>query len=120
MLFWDRIEKWNLLANDPEFKFAGVNPCAEEPLPAGGSCLLGSINLSAFVKDGKFDFDDFADTVSHAVIALNEVLDEGLELHPLFEQRKSVADWRQIGLGIFGLADMLIKMGIEYGSADSI
>lgn len=120
MLFWDRIEKWNLLANDPEFKFAGVNPCAEEPLPAGGSCLLGSINLSAFVKDGKFDFDDFADTVSHAVIALNEVLDEGLELHPLEEQRKSVADWRQIGLGIFGLADMLIKMGIEYGSADAI
>ena len=120
ILFWDRIEKWNLLANDPEFKFAGVNPCAEEPLPAGGSCLLGSINLSAFVKDGKFDFDDFADTVSHAVIALNEVLDEGLELHPLLEQRKSVADWRQIGLGIFGLADMLIKMGIEYGSADSI
>lgn len=120
MLFWNTIEKWNLLANDPEFKFAGVNPCAEEPLPAGGSCLLGSINLSAFVKDGKFDFDDFADTVSHAVIALNEVLDEGLELHPLFEQRKSVADWRQIGLGIFGLADMLIKMGIEYGSADSI
>lgn len=120
ILFWDRIEKWNLLANDPEFKFAGVNPCAEEPLPAGGSCLLGSINLSAFVKDGKFDFDDFADTVSHAVIALNEVLDEGLKLHPLEEQRKSVADWRQIGLGIFGLADMLIKMGIEYGSADAI
>ena len=120
MLFWDRIEKWNLLANDPEFKFAGVNPCAEEPLPAGGSCLLGSINLSAFVKDGNFDFADFADTVSHAVIALNEVLDEGLELHPLFEQRKSVADWRQIGLGIFGLGDMLIKMGMEYGSADSI
>ena len=120
MLFWDTIEKWNLLANDPEFKFAGVNPCAEEPLPAGGSCLLGAVNLSSFVVNGDFDFDDFADTVSHAVIALNEVLDEGLELHPLFEQRKSVADWRQIGLGIFGLADMLIKMGIEYGSADSI
>ena len=120
ILFWDRIEKWNLLANDPEFKFAGVNPCAEEPLPAGGSCLLGAVNLSSFVVNGIFDFDDFADTVSHAVIALNEVLDEGLELHPLFEQRKSVSDWRQIGLGIFGLADMLIKMGIEYGSADSI
>ena len=120
MLFWDTIEKWNLLANDLEFKFAGVNPCAEEPLPAGGSCLLGAVNLSSFVVNGEFDFDDFADTVSHGVIALNEVLDEGLELHPLFEQRKSVADWRQIGLGIFGLADMLIKMGIEYGSADSI
>ena len=120
MLYWDSIEKWNLLADDSEFKFAGVNPCAEEPLPAGGSCLLGAINLSAFVKDGKFDFDDFSNTVTHATIALNEVLDEGLELHPLEEQRKSVADWRQIGLGIFGLADMLIKLGIEYGSADSI
>lgn len=120
MLFWDNIEKWNLLADDSEFKFAGVNPCAEEPLPAGGSCLLGAINLSAFVKNGKFDFDDFAETVARAVKALNEVLDEGLELHPLFEQRESVADWRQIGLGIFGLADMLIKMGMEYGSADSI
>lgn len=82
--------------------------------------MLGAINLSAFVKNGKFDFDDFAETVARAVKALNEVLDEGLELHPLEEQRESVADWRQIGLGIFGLADMLIKMGMEYGSADSI
>lgn len=120
MLYWDNIEKWNLLADDSEFKFAGVNPCAEEPLPAGGSCLLGAINLAAFVVNGKFDFDDFAETVARAVKALNEVLDEGLELHPLEEQRESVADWRQIGLGIFGLADMLIKMGMEYGSADSI
>lgn len=120
ILYWDAIEKWNLLADDSEFKFAGVNPCAEEPLPAGGSCLLGAVNLAAFVYNGKFDFDDFADTVARAVKALNEVLDEGLELHPLEEQRESVADWRQIGLGIFGLADMLIKMGMEYGSADSI
>ena len=52
--------------------------------------------------------------------ALNDVLDEGLPLHPLEEQKKSVADWRQIGLGIFGLADMLIKMDIKYGSVGSI
>ena len=49
-LFWDRIEGWNLLSNTEEFSYAGVNPCAEEPLPAGGSCLLGSINLSEFVR----------------------------------------------------------------------
>ena len=120
ILYWDSIEKWNLLADDSEFKFAGVNPCAEEPLPAGGSCLLGAINLSAFVKDKNFDHGDFLRVVRNGVIALNEVLDEGLELHPLEEQRKSVADWRQIGLGIFGLADMLIKMGLEYGSANSL
>ena len=121
MLFWDRIDNWNLLSDFDDFHYAGTNPCAEEPLPAGGSCLLGSLNLSAFVTDnGAFDFDDFRDAVYTATIALNDVLDEGLPLHPLQEQRDSVHDWRQIGLGIFGLADMLIKMGIEYGSDESI
>lgn len=119
-LFWDRITDYNLLANTPEFEYAGTNPCAEEPLPAGGSCLLGSINLSAFVKDNRFDFDDFKYTVSIAIEALNDVLDEGLPLHPLKEQRESVRDWRQIGLGIMGLADMLIKLGIKYGSKESL
>lgn len=121
MLFWDRIENWNLLSCDDNFQYAGTNPCAEEPLPAGGSCLLGSINLSEFVTENKtFDFEDFQNTVHTAVRALNNVLDEGLPLHPLQEQRDTVRDWRQIGLGIFGLADMLIKMDIRYGSKESI
>jgi ribonucleoside-diphosphate reductase alpha chain len=105
------------LSEDDSFLHAGTNPCAEEPLPAGGSCLLGSLNLAEFVTDsGTFDISSFNVAVDTAVIALNEVLDEGLPLHPLQEQRDSVRDWRQIGLGIFGLADMLIKLGIRYGS----
>lgn len=121
MLYWDEIENYNLLSCDNEFSYAGTNPCAEEPLPAGGSCLLGSINLSEFVTDDKqFNFEEFEKTVNIATIALNEVLDEGLLLHPLKEQRESVKDWRQIGLGIMGLADMLIKMNIQYGSQESI
>ena len=120
MLFWDTITGSNLLSEDDRFEFAGVNPCAEEPLPAGGSCLLGSINLAEFVEDGNFDIIGFKDAVRISVIALNEVLDEGLMLHPLEEQQNSVRDWRQIGLGVFGLADMLIKMGLKYGSADAV
>lgn len=121
MLFWDKIENWNLLSCDDNFHYAGTNPCAEEPLPAGGSCLLGSINLSEFITEYKtFDFDDFRKTVHTSVIALNEVLDEGLPLHPLQEQRDSVRDWRQIGLGIMGLADCLIKMEVTYGSPEAI
>lgn len=120
MLFWDRINNWNLLSCDDEFEYAGTNPCAEEPLPAGGSCLLGSINLAEFACDTGFDFESFKHCVKSSVIALNEVLDEGLPLHPLKEQRESVYDWRQIGLGIFGLADLLIKLGIKYGSPESI
>ena len=93
-------------------------------LPAGGSCLLGALNLSAFVhkpftSDALFDFISFECAVSDAVHALNEVLDEGLELHPLEEQRNSVRNWRQIGLGMMGLADCLIKLGITYGSDEA-
>lgn len=120
MLFWDRIENWNLLSEDENFQYAGTNPCAEEPLPAGGSCLLGSLNLAEFVDEDGFNYFKFTEAVNIAVKALNEVLDEGIALHPLHEQRNSVRDWRQIGLGIFGLADMLIKLGIEYGSEESL
>ena len=120
ILFWDRITSWNLLSNNKEFSYAGVNPCAEEPLPAGGSCLLGSINLAEFVtKERKLDLNSLKETIQVAVIALNEVLDEGLPLHPLQEQRDSVAEWRQIGLGVMGLADMLIKLRVKYGSTTS-
>ena len=83
--------------------------------------MLSSINLSEFVNDyGVFDFDDFRKCVCIAVRASNDVLDEGISLHPLAEQRQMANDWRKIGVGIFGLADMLIKMGIIYGSAQSI
>ena len=128
ILFWDNINEYNLLSEyikAGEFEYAGVNPCAEEPLPAGGSCLLGAINLSEFVvapftDHAAFDIPAFREAVRIAVIALNEVLDEGLPLHPLEIQRQTVADWRQIGLGIMGFADMLIKLGMPYGSKDSL
>lgn len=121
ILFWDNICNYNLLSNNKDFKYAGTNPCAEEPLPAGGSCLLSSINLSAFVnQDGKFDFLDFYRVVDLGVTYLNEVLEEGLMLHPLQEQRDSVAKWRQIGLGVMGVADMLIKMHLRYDSDEAI
>lgn len=125
VLFWDRISNWNLLSNTEEFSYAGVNPCAEEPLPAGGSCLLGSINLSEFVRNpfsesADFDFEELKKCVTASVFALNEVLEEGLPLHPLPEQRESVEKWRQIGLGIMGLADALIKLGVTYGQKETV
>ena len=125
VLFWDRISSWNLLSNTEEFSYAGVNPCAEEPLPAGGSCLLGSVNLSEFVRNpfserADFDFEELKKCVTASVYALNEVLEEGLPLHPLPEQRESVEKWRQIGLGIMGLADALIKLGVTYGQKETV
>ena len=125
ILYWDRIQNYNLLQHFDNFKYAGVNPCAEEPLPAGGSCLLGAINLSVFVKDpftdhAEFDFEEFKRVVRKAVFALNDVLLEGMPLHPLAEQRDTVGRFRQIGLGIMGLADALIKLKITYGSKESL
>lgn len=125
ILYWDNIKNHNIMSAYSDFEYAGVNPCAEEPLPAGGSCLLGSINLSEFVlnpftKDAKFDEQEFRKAIEGAVIGLNEVLDEGLPLHPLQVQRDTVRDLRQIGLGVMGIADMLIKMNIGYGTTESI
>lgn len=123
LLYWDRIQNYNLLDNT-DFKYAGTNPCAEEPLPAGGSCLLGSINLSEFVlnpftSESKVDYNSLKEAVRISVEGLNEVLSEGMDLHPLGEQRYSVWEWRQIGLGTMGMADMLIKLGICYGTTAS-
>ena len=120
ILFWDRISNYNILSEDENFEYVGVNPCAEEPLPNGGSCLLGALNLSAYVVNKEFDFDTFTQDVHIAVKGLNDVLDEGLPLHPLAIQRQTVHDYRQIGLGVMGVADMLIKMGIKYDSEDAL
>ncbi|WP_290062187.1 adenosylcobalamin-dependent ribonucleoside-diphosphate reductase [Paraclostridium bifermentans] len=125
ILFWDNIKKHHLMSEDKEFAYSGVNPCAEEPLPSGGSCLLGSINLAEFViqpfgTSATFDTNKFKACVRESVIALNQVLDEGLDLHPLQEQKISVDRYRQIGLGVMGIGDMLIKMNMRYGSDKSI
>ena len=125
ILYWDTIRDYNMLNKFEDFEYAGVNPCAEEPLPAGGSCLLGALNLSAFVeapfsKTPAFNLPEFKSAVRIAIRALNDVLDEGLPLHPLPEQRESVRDWRQIGLGIMGFGDMLLMLGYNYDSQNAL
>lgn len=125
MLYWDRITHYNMLNNDSNFKFSATNPCGELPLPEGGACLLGSLNLSAFVlnpftTEAKLDYNSLEEAVGIAVLGLNEALNENISTHPLEIQRKAVSDWRQIGLGTCGLADMFIKLGITYGSKKSL
>lgn len=125
ILYQDRIDSWHLMSQDDSFEFAGVNPCAEETLPGFGSCNLSSINLSEFVidpftKEAAFNFERFKEMVKEGIIYLNEILDENMDLHPLPQQREMSRDLRQIGLGLMGIADMFIKMGIKYGSQESI
>ena len=125
MLYWDRVQRGHLLQYHPEYIMTSTNPCGEQPLPDYGNCLLGSINLSNFVLDeftdkARIDWDRLIRAVEIGVVALNEVLDEGIPLHPLRQQRETARDFRQIGLGIMGLSDMFIKMGIKYGNEESI
>lgn len=124
VLFWDRMKNYNFIENNPFINITGVNPCGELPLPDYGSCNLGNINLSAYVREpfdekAWFDFTALTHDVPIYVKALNDVLLEGREYHPLKGQRKAIRNYRQIGLGVTGLADMLIKMRIMYGSKEA-
>lgn len=121
ILFWDTINNYNLQSENPEFEYGGTNPCGELPLPPFGACLLGSLNLSAFVCDnGMFNTTEFERCVELAIRALNQVQEEGAFKHPLQQQKDCASDWKQTGLGIMGLADMLIKMEETYGSKEAI
>ena len=108
-----------------DYQIETCNPCGEQPLPKHGACNLGSLNLSKFVKypfekAAYFDFKDFRRAVKIAVEALDTVVDENVKNHPLKEQAEMAKNYRNIGLGIMGLHDMLIKMGYTYGSGHSL
>lgn len=89
-------------------------------LPDGGACLLGALNLAEFVEDGKFNLGQFTKAVRVATKALIDVQEEGIPFHPLKKQQETATIYRQIGLGIMGLADLFIKMGVKYGSPKSL
>lgn len=89
------------------------------------NCNLGSINLYNFVKEpftpnAHLDFDRLCIVVQNAVKTMNDILYYGYNKQPLDENRKCIDDWKSIGLGVFGLADMLVALGIKYGSPESI
>ena len=98
-----------------------TNPCAEQPLPDGGCCNLGSINLERFVyQEGNFKVDEFKETVQIATRFLDNVIDYNLDRHALDSQKQNAQNDRRIGLGILGLGDMLVRMQIKYDSEDAL
>ena len=119
LLFWDTMTKYH----NAEYcsPLVSTNPCAEQPLPDGGCCNLGALNLERFVdQDGNFDFDGFKETTAIGARFLDNVIDYNLDRHALEEQKQNAMNDRRVGLGILGLGDMLVKMGIKYDSDEAL
>ncbi len=113
------IDRYNQMSNSWYYNsIQSTNPCGEQGLPPWGVCNLGSINLSQFVVDGEVLWDDLGRTVASSVRFLDNVIDDT----PYFydENQEQQLSERRIGLGTMGLADMLIKLKIGYGSDESI
>ena len=124
-IFTNRFRNYNLMEFCDDYNIEICNPCGEQPLGKNSACDLGSINLSEFVIDSftdkaRFDFDDFGVAIDEGIRALDEIIDENKDNHALPEQKEMSLNYRNVGLGIMGMWDMLCKLNIQYGSEESL
>ena len=123
IMFIDKMNDYHFLSEYDEVKFTATNPCGEQPLMAHGSCNLGSINLNAFVKnpfqeDAYYDWERFDHVVEEMIYSLDDLLTLLGNRHALKEQREHVKKYREVGLGVMGLADLALSMKLPYGSQE--
>jgi len=117
LLFADTIN------NNSSYKYDGVtidatNPCGEQPLPPFGSCNLGALDISKFLRNGEFDFNLFERAVRLSIRFLDAVIDKNE--FPTNEFKDNALKYRPLGAGLMGLADYYLKRKIAYGSKEAL
>ena len=119
LIFWDTMREYhNVEYANP---LVSTNPCGEQPLAAYTACNLGNLNLLSFVgDDGVFDYEDLAESARVATRFLDDVIDYNMDNHALPKIRDAVASDRRVGLGVTGLADALVRMGLKYDSDEAL
>ena len=125
ILYVNRMRNYNMMQFHSEYRIETCNPCSEQPLPKHGACNLCSINLSEFVLNPYTDKSEFAIDQLKAAIkvivpAMDKIIDENADNHALPEQKEMALNYRNIGIGVMGLHDCLVKLGLTYGSNESL
>lgn len=125
VIYTNRFRNYNLMEFVDSYQIETCNPCGEQPLAKHSACNLSSINLSEYVvnpftETAMLNLGELKNDIFSIVTAMDDIIDENLSNHALQEQKDQVAKFRNLGIGIMGLHDMFIKLGLVYGSKESI
>ena len=125
ILFVDRMKHYNMAQYHSTYRIESTNACSEIPMTKHGACILGSINLGAYVNNpytsrAEIDYKSLLEDIDTIVAAMDDIVTENQPKHILKGQAEVAKTYRNVGIGIMGLNDLLVKKGFRYGEPEAI